>query len=114
MNTGENEQGLRKIVDLTRMISIVLILLHFYYYCYATFRSWHLRSDLTDHLLLNVAHSGLFSNFARSKLMALIFLAISLFGARGKKDQKYNYKTGVLYILSGALFYFLSGVLFYL
>jgi len=44
--------------------------------------------------------------------MALIFLAISLFGARGKKDQKYNYKTGVLYILSGALFYFLSGVLF--
>ena len=114
MNTGENEQGLRKIVDLTRMISIVLLLLHFYYYCYATFRSWHLRSDLTDHLLLNVAHSGLFSNFARSKLMALIFLAISLFGARGKKDQKYNYKTGVLYILSGALFYFLSGVLFYL
>ena len=114
MNTGENEQGLRKIVDLTRMISIVLLLLHFYYYCYAAFRSWHLRSDLTDHLLLNVAHSGLFSNFARSKLMALIFLAISLFGARGKKDQKYNYKTGVLYILSGALFYFLSGVLFYL
>ena len=113
MQTGENEQGLRKILDLTRMISIAILLLHFYYYCYSSFRSWHLRLDLTDHLLVNVAHSGLFSNFARSKLIALIFLAISLCGARGKKDQNYNYKTGLLYILSGALFYFLSSGLFY-
>ena len=29
MNTGENEQGLRKIIDLTRMISIVLLITAF-------------------------------------------------------------------------------------
>ena len=30
MTTGENEQGLRKILDMTRVISIVLLGLHFY------------------------------------------------------------------------------------
>ncbi|MGR9902771.1 YWFCY domain-containing protein, partial [Escherichia coli] len=29
-HTGENEQGLRKIVDLTRFASIFILLLHFY------------------------------------------------------------------------------------
>jgi hypothetical protein len=33
--TGENEQDLRKIMDLTRFLSVVLLLLHFYYSCYA-------------------------------------------------------------------------------
>jgi len=30
--TGENEQGLRKIIDLTRFASIFILLLHFYYF----------------------------------------------------------------------------------
>ena len=42
MQTGENEQGLRKILDMTRLISIVILVLHFYYYCYAAFEHWHL------------------------------------------------------------------------
>ena len=50
MNTGENEQGLRKILDMTRQISIVILALHFYYYCYRAFESWGLMSILTDRL----------------------------------------------------------------
>jgi len=42
INTGENEQGLRKIIDMTRMISIIVLLLHFYYYCYNAFAEWQL------------------------------------------------------------------------
>jgi hypothetical protein len=114
MNTGENEQGLRKIVDLTRMISIVLLLIHFYYFCYKSFLPFNLRSNLTDHLLLNLSKTGIFSSIHRSKLIALIFLTISLIGARGKKDQKYNYKTGALYIFLGAFTYFSSSAIFYL
>ncbi|MEI9911582.1 MAG: YWFCY domain-containing protein [Bacteroidota bacterium] len=29
MSTGENEQGLRKITDMTRLMSIVILALHF-------------------------------------------------------------------------------------
>lgn len=37
MSTGENEQGLRKILDMTRLMSIVMLGQHFYYYCYKAF-----------------------------------------------------------------------------
>ncbi len=37
MQTGENEQALRKILDMTRLISIAILVLHFYYYCYTAF-----------------------------------------------------------------------------
>lgn len=30
MNTGENEQGLRKITDFTRLLSIAILVIHFY------------------------------------------------------------------------------------
>ena len=63
MNTRENEQGLRKILDLTRMMSIAILLIHFYYYCYGAFRQWEIHSDITDRLLQNIYNTGLFSNF---------------------------------------------------
>ena len=58
MNTGENEQGLRKIIDMTRMISIIILLLHFYYYCYNAFAEWQLTAAITDRLLQNIFATG--------------------------------------------------------
>ncbi len=108
MQTGENEQALRKILDMTRLISIAVLVLHFYYYCYAAFEQWHLTVTLTDRLMGNIRNTGLFNNFHVSKLIALGFLAISLMGARGRKDEKLNYKTAFAYIITGLLIYFLS------
>jgi hypothetical protein len=108
MQTGENEQGLRKILDMTRMISIAILFIHFYYYCYGAFRSWDLRSDITDRLLQNIFKTGLFTNFNKSKAIALVVLTISLFGARGKKSEKASFKTAFIYIISGLLLYFIS------
>jgi hypothetical protein len=114
MHTGENEMGLRKIIDLTRMTSIVLLLIHFYYYCYGAFDTWKLTTVITDRILTNLGKTGLFSNFYKSKLFALLFLAISLLGARGRLNEKYNYKTVTAYLVTGFLFYFISGLCFYL
>lgn len=66
MQTGENEQALRKILDMTRLMSIALLALHFYYYCYAAFSQWQLTATLTDRLLGNIGHtadSGLENHF---------------------------------------------------
>ena len=71
MNTGENDQGLRKILDMTRLISIVLLCLHFYYYCYSAFRAWELTTNLSDRLLFNIERTGLFNNFHSSKIIAV-------------------------------------------
>lgn len=110
MQTGENEQALRKILDMTRLISIIILIIHFYYYGYAAFRHWHLASDFTDKILGNIYKTGLFADFHKSKLFALLLLVISLIGAKGRKDEKLSYKTSLAYIISGVLIYFISGL----
>ncbi|MDX5483201.1 MAG: YWFCY domain-containing protein [Hymenobacteraceae bacterium] len=106
LQTGENEQALRKILDMTRLISITLLVLHVYYFLYAAFAGWQLTSPLTDRLLNHIQATGLFGDFHRSKLLALALLLISLLGARGRKTEKLGYRTGLAYLLSGLLLYF--------
>lgn len=108
MQTGENEQALRKILDMTRLISVVILLLHFYYYCYTAFQQWGFVSDFSDTILGNIYRTGLFSTFNKSKLFTFGFLLISLLGAKGRKEEKLNHKTAFAYIITGVLIYFLS------
>ena len=110
--TGENEQGLRKIVDLTRFASIFILMLHFYYYCYTAFKHWEFRSTITDRLMANIIHTGLFSSLYISKFIAIGLLVISLLGAQGKKDEKINWKVVAAYLLIGLMLFFSSGTLF--
>ncbi|OOG66798.1 conjugal transfer protein MobC [Flavobacterium sp. A45] len=108
MQTGENEQALRKILDMTRLISIVLLGLHFYYYGYIAFRHWELVSEFSNSILANIYKTGLFNHFYKSKLFALGFLIISLLGSKGRKDEKLNYKTAFLYMGLGMFIYWIS------
>jgi uncharacterized membrane protein YgdD (TMEM256/DUF423 family) len=110
-HTGENEQGLRKILDLTRFASIFILLLHFYYYCYAAFKHWEIKSIITDRLMTNIMHTGLFSNQYTSRFLVIGLLIISLLGAQGKKDQKINWKSITAYLLIGFLLFFGSKIL---
>ncbi|HEU4790819.1 MAG TPA: conjugal transfer protein MobC [Flavobacterium sp.] len=114
MQTGENEQALRKILDMTRFISIAILGIHFYYYCYSAFREWHLISGFSDTILGNIHNTGLFGNFHKSKLFVLGFLAISLLGSKGRKDEKLNHKTAFAYIITGLLIYFIAVFTLYL
>ena len=114
MQTGENEQGLRKILDMTRLISIVVLSLHFYFYCYRAFEAWGLDTELTERLMGNITRTGLFESFFYSKLISLGFLCISLIGAKGRRDEKLNYKTALAYITTGSVIYFSSYFSFHL
>lgn len=108
MQTGENDQALRKILDMTRLISILLLGIHFYYYGYEAFKNWQLVSSFSDRILHNIYNTGIFNNFHRSKLFALVFLVISLLGAKGRKDEKLKFKTALYFIAAGLLLYFIS------
>lgn len=107
-NSGENQQALVKILDMTRFIAIAILVLHFYYYLYGAFLEWGLTHSVTKKLMGNIQNTGLFSSLVKSKLIALMFLCISLVGAKGKKDEKLNYKVALAYIISGLLVYFIS------
>ncbi|RFZ92941.1 conjugal transfer protein TraG [Mucilaginibacter conchicola] len=108
MQTGESDQAMRKILDMTRLISIGVLLLHFYVVCYGAFVEWHWVSELSDRLLGNVVKTGLFSSFLKPKLISLGFLAIALIGVKGKKDEKQTWKTAALYLAVGLSFFFAS------
>ena len=106
MSTGENEQALRKILDFTRLSALIILFLHFYFYCYQAFKLWGWTAKLSDNLLKNLIHSGLFINFNSSKLIALGLLIVSLMGAKGKKEEKINFKSLTAYFMIGTSLYF--------
>lgn len=106
--TGENEAGLRKILDFTRLGAILVLLLHFYFYCYGAFERWGLSSPWGDQFLQNVALTGLYSTVLKSKLIALGLLGISLLGARGKKSENINPRSIWAYLILGFSLYFSS------
>ena len=58
MATGDRHAGLGRIVALIRAVSILLLLLHFYFYCNNAFISWHLVSKFTDRMLSSARHAG--------------------------------------------------------
>lgn len=106
--TGENEQGLRKILDFTRLGSMIFLLIHFYYCCYGCFRHWELTAELGDRFLQNISRTGLLDSSLKSKLLALTLLTISLMGSKGKKDEKVSARGIIIYLVTGMLLYFLS------
>ncbi len=99
--------------DILHLISIFILLMHFYYYCYEAFKVWSLTMPLTDRLLMNIVHTGLFHRFNNAKWIALVLLAISLLGAKGKKDEKKNLKNLLWYLGAGLFIYFAANLIFY-
>jgi len=114
MQTGENEQALRKIIDFTRLLSITILLLHFYLSCHAAFQSEHLTHRIVDHILLPLSKMAIFKTSLWAKLCALILLIVSLLGSKGKRDEKIRPKTIITYCVAGLLIYFLSRYLIFM
>jgi hypothetical protein len=106
VKTGENEQGLKKVMDLTRGVAIVMLLLHFYYHGYAAFAQWKMTTALSDRLLQNIAKTGLFLPFYKAKIAALAGIGLSLLGTKGRKDEKANTRMALVYLAIGLLMYF--------
>lgn len=96
---------------MTRLIAIILLVLHFYYYCYGAFKHWGLTLEFTNRIMVNIQRTGLFSHFLKSKLFALGFLVISLIGAKGKKHEKLSFTIALWHIIPGLLIYFISFII---
>lgn len=106
--TGENDQALRKIIDFTRMGSLTILALHFYYFCHESLSIWGYTLGFVDKVVLKISATGLFENIYRSKAMSYGLLVISLLGAMGKKDEKLNPSAAILLVLVGTGSFFTS------
>lgn len=105
MNTGENAEALKKIIDFTRKGSLLLLGLHFYVYCYSAFERWGLTHSIIKQILTGIGNTGLFNQFYISKIAAIVLLIVSLIGAKGKKDEKLKPWTSLRLIIAGILIY---------
>lgn len=112
MQTGENEQALRKIIDFTRFLGILVLILHFYFSCYGAFKAMHFTYPVVDRVLVNIYKLPIFKNTLIAKSVAIALLIISLIGTKGKKAENIKLSTAVSYTLLGVILYYTSGVLF--
>jgi TusA-related sulfurtransferase len=111
MQTGENQESLRKISDLLRFGSVLLLLIHFYANCYDWFLSVHFTANIVNRIVYNLTtHVSFFRGALEQRLCSLLLITVSLFGVRGKKDANIALAP-VLYIIgTGLLFYLCSGI----
>ena len=114
VNTGEDVQGLRKIIDFTRLLSIFILAIHFYISCYQAFAVWEWTTGITDRIVGSIARTGLFDGLLRAKLAALLLLVVSLVGVKGKKDEKIMLKPILVYLGFGVLLYLAAALCFFL
>ena len=110
MQTGENEQALRKIIDFTRLLSLGVLLIHFYLSCYPAFMQLGLTKPIINHVLLPISKMLIFKQVMYAKIFALFLLLVSLAGSKGKKDEKIRTKTIITYCVTGLLLYFISNL----
>ncbi|WP_312075656.1 conjugal transfer protein MobC [Chryseobacterium sp.] len=109
---GEDDlRGLAKIMAFMRAVSIVLVLMHFYWFCYPFFleQGWVL--EILDKILLNFQKTaGLFSHPLFTKTFALILLALSCWGTKGVKNEKITWRKINIFLVVGILLFFFSGI----
>lgn len=111
MATGENEQGLREIMDLTRMLSISVLAIHIYIACFSFFREIGVGSSITDRIVENIYNTKIFASGSFAKLSALLLLLISLIGVKGRKDERINPGNLVIWAMVGFSLYIGSNLL---
>ncbi len=109
MQSEDDLRGLAKVMDFMRAISIVLVLIHIYWYCHAYFVSMNYNVGVVDKILLNFqSNIGLFNHNLITKLFAVLFLALSCLGTKGVKNQKVTWGKIMLFLVFGVLFFFIN------
>ncbi len=92
-----------------RAVSILLVLMHLYWFCYGFFieRGWTL--EVINKILGNFQRTvGLFSDTLYTKLFALVLLALSCLGTKGVKDEKITWTKIYIALAIGFVLFFLN------
>ena len=110
---GEDDlRGLAKIMAFMRAVSILLMLMHFYWFCYGFFleRGWTL--EVINKILGNFERTAsLFSHTLYTKMFALVLLALSCLGTKGVKNEKITWTKIYIALTIGLVLFFFSSPL---
>ena len=109
MQQEDDLRALAKIMEFGRAVSIFLLVVHVYVYCYPSMTAWHLNLAVIDKILVNFnIHTGIFDNILWSKLLAVLLLAISCLGTHGVKGEKITWGRIWTALAAGFVLFFLN------
>ena len=102
-------RALAKIMEFGRAVSIFLLVVHVYVYCYPSITAWNLNLEVTDRILVNFNNTtGIFNCILWTKLLAVTLLAISCLGTHGVKGEKITWPKIYAALVAGCVLFFLN------
>jgi YWFCY protein/Type IV secretory system Conjugative DNA transfer len=96
----------RELREMAGIISIAVLVIHFYYTCYAAFAEWHLTNPFVDRLVANFAASSPIRHPVGAKLIAYFFVLLTLAGV--PPQTKTTTIRHILYNIGGGLALYLG------
>ena len=109
MQHEDDLRALAKIMEFGRAVSIFLLVVHVYVYCYPSITAWHLNLEVIDRILVNFNDTtGIFNCILWSKLLAVLLLAVSCLGTHGVKGEKITWPKIYAALVAGCALFFLN------
>ena len=109
MQQEDDLRALAKIMEFGRAVSIFLLVVHVYVYCYPSITAWHLNLEVIDRILVNFNNTtGIFNCILWSKLLAVLLLAVSCLGTHGVKGEKITWPKIYAALVAGCALFFLN------
>ena len=109
MQQEDDLRALAKIMEFGRAVSIFLLVVHVYVYCYPSITAWHLSLEVIDRILVNFNDTtGIFNCILWSKLLAVLLLAVSCLGTHGVKGEKITWPKIYAALVAGCVLFFLN------
>ena len=110
MQQEDDLRALAKIMDFLRAVSIILVVIHVYWYGYGAIRTWGIGIGVVDRILMNFQRTvGLFSSMLYTKLFAVVLLGLSCLGTKGVKGEKRTWEKIYAALGMGGVLFFLNG-----
>ena len=102
-------RALAKIMDFLRAVSIILVVMNVYWFCYEAIRLWGVDIGVVDRILMNFNRTaGLFRSILYTKLFAVLLLALSCLGTKGVKGEKITWGKIWAVLAVGFVLFFLN------
>ena len=109
MQQEDDLRALAKIMDFLRAVSILLVVMHLYWYCYGAIVAWEVNIGVVDRILMNFDRTaGLFRSMLYTKLFALVLLALSCLGTKGVKNERMTWTRIWTVLGAGLVLFFLN------
>lgn len=92
MGQEDDLRGMGKVMDLLRAVSILLLVLNVYVFCYEWFFREGIENRIVSQIIFNLSKTGLFDYSLNTKLGSLLLLGFSCLGVRGAKSETASWK----------------------